>query len=332
MSKQGALAKLFARLGLLGIALRCQRPRLPVLAYHRILEDDTRPAADRGLFSATVSDFDKQMAWVARHYDSVNFRQLGEGLPLPDNPIVITFDDGYEDNYRLAFPVLKKHGLTAVFYVATDFIDHGEPLWFDHVATLVAGRSVPASLNVAGVALHTAGLSSAVLIEEILRLLKRVPGDQRDRAIRQLEGQLQGQAVLAPGKPMTWPQLEEMTRSGMEIGSHSTSHTVLANESIAVITREMIDSRARLESMLHVPCVSIAYPVGGPAGIDDRVIKAAADCGYQYGCTYVSGSNRLPLKTPHALRRHHVELETGLPLFQAQLAWPALFGYHEETH
>jgi peptidoglycan/xylan/chitin deacetylase (PgdA/CDA1 family) len=52
---------------------------------------------------------------------------LTQGAPLPEKPVVLTFDDGYRDNYENAFPILRARGMTATFFVVTDFINDGRP-------------------------------------------------------------------------------------------------------------------------------------------------------------------------------------------------------------
>ena len=93
---------------------------ITVLNYHKI--DDMNIA-----LSVLPSDFDRQMAYLKEHgYNTINSQQLYEylanGTPLPSNPIMITFDDGYEDNYRNAYPILQKYGFTGTIFVITDFV------------------------------------------------------------------------------------------------------------------------------------------------------------------------------------------------------------------
>lgn len=77
--------------------------------------------------SVLPDDFDRQMAYLKEQgYNTINTDQLfdymSNGTPLPPNPILITFDDGYEDNYLNAYPILKKYGFTGTIFVITDFI------------------------------------------------------------------------------------------------------------------------------------------------------------------------------------------------------------------
>lgn len=93
---------------------------VPVLNYHKI--DDLAIA-----LSVSPQDFEEQLSYLANHgYHSITpdqlLRALKKGEELPENPILITFDDGYLDNYVNAYPLLKKYGFTATFFVITDFI------------------------------------------------------------------------------------------------------------------------------------------------------------------------------------------------------------------
>lgn len=72
---------------------------------------------------------------------------LTQGAALPSNPVILTFDDGYRDNYENAFPILKAHGATATFFIVTDFIDEQRPeyLTWEMVREMyAAGMSIEA--------------------------------------------------------------------------------------------------------------------------------------------------------------------------------------------
>lgn len=311
MSQRKTFASLVYQSGIAGWRLRHYRQQLPILAYHRIVEDDVEleSLADPGLFSARVSDFRRQIAWLQRHADCVTFATLDQARRCP---VIITFDDGYEDNYRLAWPVLRDAGVAAVFFVTTDFIDHGQPLWFDRVANAIH---------------HHDKQSSRQDLQQYLARMKKMDDSERARVLADLE-QHSGHACDQNQGPMSWDQLREMAASGMEIGSHSCSHAVLANESLQSIRNELVRSRQRIEAEIGSPCLSLAYPVGGNSAINPQVIAEARHAGYRYACSYISGMNLRPPEDALLLRRLHVELDQSFAEFTATLAFPTLFGYH----
>src|SRR5215471_15904890 len=100
---------------------------LRILAYHRVLDADPSDFAyDEGVISATTEAFYHQMDFVRRNFDVLTFRELHaiemEGKDRPRRALIITFDDGYRDNYTQAFPVLRHMGLPATIFLATGHI------------------------------------------------------------------------------------------------------------------------------------------------------------------------------------------------------------------
>jgi peptidoglycan/xylan/chitin deacetylase (PgdA/CDA1 family)/glycosyltransferase involved in cell wall biosynthesis len=109
---------------------------IPVLMYHRVLET-AMTNSSHGIW-VSAQQFASHLASLRRRgFQTITFRDYagflqGKGK-LPRKPIILTFDDGYEDNYRTAFPLLQKFGFNAVIYVVTDrdrrtnFWDKDEP-------------------------------------------------------------------------------------------------------------------------------------------------------------------------------------------------------------
>ena len=103
--------------------------KVPILMYHNLLEGS---AAGDSL-NVSAEAFDDQMNQLkARGYNTITFSNLYDhymnGSPLAENPVIITFDDGYESNYTIGYPILKKYGLKACIFVITDAIGHSNYL------------------------------------------------------------------------------------------------------------------------------------------------------------------------------------------------------------
>lgn len=103
-------------------------PKVIVLNYHKI--DNMHIS-----LSVKPEDFERQMKYLAEHnFHSITpqelYAALVGGAELPENPVLITFDDGYMDNYTNAYPILKKYGLKATMFVITGFLDRAQPGYF----------------------------------------------------------------------------------------------------------------------------------------------------------------------------------------------------------
>ena len=102
-------------------------PGIPVLEYHMVSESTSE---DEGLYNVPPSDFREQMAYLrAEGYTTISMLDYAKArkgkLELPANPIVLTFDDGYENNYTVLLPILEEYGMKATVYMVTN--DIGRP-------------------------------------------------------------------------------------------------------------------------------------------------------------------------------------------------------------
>jgi peptidoglycan/xylan/chitin deacetylase (PgdA/CDA1 family) len=110
--------------------------RVPILMYHYISVPPPDADKYRLDLSVTPAAFEAQMAYLAAEgYHPIRVSDLSdylrEGKPLPPKPIVLTFDDGYIDNYENALPILEKYKFTATFFIITQFIDDHKPGYMD---------------------------------------------------------------------------------------------------------------------------------------------------------------------------------------------------------
>lgn len=119
--------------------------QVPILMYHYI--STPPPGADRLRRDLSVSPeaFRTHMAYLQeRGYQPISIHNLiyalTRGAPLPPNPIIITFDDGYRDNYDNAFPILKEFGFRGTFFVLTERVDRGDQRYmtWDHLREMQA--------------------------------------------------------------------------------------------------------------------------------------------------------------------------------------------------
>lgn len=108
---------------------------IPILYYHSI------KSVPKNELCMSPDKFEKQIAYLSLHgYHSVTLTQLYDFFnnngQLPEKPIVITFDDGYKDNYTTAFPILKKFSFTATVFVITSNVGHSENLSWSQLKDL----------------------------------------------------------------------------------------------------------------------------------------------------------------------------------------------------
>lgn len=339
ISKKGLFAGiLFGRFNPVCRALLCQlkSKKLSVLGYHRIYDNSSPDYPfNRETISAYSEEFDRQMEFVSRHFNVINFRMLSDilasGAAVPDNSLIITFDDGYMDNYETALPILKKHGLTATIYVSTGFITTGEIFWFEKISYQL-NKMRPGRLCLrSGKFERVVGQGKRPeMRRDVLDFLFGLPSEERLVALKELDEQTKvevSEADLHHVRPLTWEQIVELDGAGIEIGSHTVTHPILSRMTENEIEYELRESKKILEERIGKDIVSVSYPFGGARHYDKRVMEIARKCGYHFGISYRHGVQALDETIRFEIPRIHVETYTDFPMFQGQLLMPGIFTY-----
>ena len=111
-----------------------REPAGRIFCYHRVNDDH-----DPFFPSMPIEIFERQLRFVTQRYKVVSLTDLIAHLDSgsPETVVAVTFDDGYQDNYRNAFPILQRYGVPATIFLTTGCIDSGEPLWFERLAEAV---------------------------------------------------------------------------------------------------------------------------------------------------------------------------------------------------
>lgn len=298
---------------------------LTVLNYHRI-GDATQQGFDtfKPNVSARPGDFALQMDYLSRWFNVVSMRDviqwLGGKGTLPPHAALITFDDGYLDNYAFAYPLLRERNLPAVIFLAAGHIQQDIPFYWDLVAycfyhtrrdtiTFPDGRQAywKNEIEMGGVSMN--------LIES-LKLMSEV---DKEKWVALLPSMLD---VAIPagyfqGLMVDWEQIREMSKGGIEFGGHTMSHPILTRVSIQRAEEEIAGSKARIEQELGETVLSFAYPNGGKADFNRDIEQLTARAGYRTAFTLLNGpeSYREVRKNPFAIRRIFISHKHTLPQF-----------------
>jgi peptidoglycan/xylan/chitin deacetylase (PgdA/CDA1 family) len=310
---------------------------LRVLAYHRILPrlDEENYPFDVELVSATLEEFDWQMSYIARRFHPVSCQQVTDamrgGRPLPTRAVMVTFDDGFDDNHDVVLPVLVRNNVPGLFFLITGYINTSQVLWFERLVYVILRTPIPKlrldALQYTSDAGDSVG-SRRAAAAALLRLLKRTPHAVRLEVLEELDRV--AQVEISPddrqfSAPMTWDQVRAMADAGMEFGSHTVTHPILSTVTdAAMLACELRDSKSAIERQIDRPIATLAYPEGGRDAINDHVLTATRDAAYALAFTYEAGANRIASADPLQLRRIHVERHMTRHMFASALELPEL--------
>lgn len=312
-----------------------QRNSLLVINYHRVGDSDATPY-DPAVFSADAADFRAQMEFLQRHLAPVTLAEALAFLDEPSRPhqsgrcrALLTFDDGYRDNYEIAFPILRELGMQAVFFLPTSFIGTAEIPWWDQIAYIVKGarRRVftltyphPRQFN-----LDASGLRN--VLREVLNLYKTPEMLDSDRFLAELEAACEGKRPDGGDRCfMSWGNAAEMARGGMAIGAHTHTHRLLGRLSAAEQVEELEAPRRLLREKALVEADTIAYPVGARTSFTDETKTLTRQAGYRAGFSFYGGINEAgqPIDR-YDVRRVGVDAQS-LERFRVQTMLAAMAG------
>jgi peptidoglycan/xylan/chitin deacetylase (PgdA/CDA1 family) len=288
-----------------------------ILVYHRIV-----PETGFNPFSTKISveSFRRQIAYVKAHFPVISLgdliRQYKHGIFEAPVQIVITFDDGYRDNYCCALPILKEFKVSATFFLVTDYIDTERSLW-DYELTLIlqSARGPVEEIEFPHIGLigYCADKFEQNVLIRFNEALKCLPRHAREEVLHTLKQETGSNPELQSelDRCMTWEEVKEIHNAGMEIGAHSCSHSSLARIPLGEAIREIEESKTTIEERLVQPCISFAFPFGSERDFDDTLIKQVENSGFECCALNVDGYNYID-NSRFRLRRVIVTNSTDL--------------------
>jgi len=291
-----AIALCFYYSGLLRLALwlrQCSGCHVIILNYHR--------AAD---------NLHAHLQYLRRHYRIIHLEDaLEEFYNAPVEvgtqrekhgrdrriPLVLTFDDGYIDNYTYAFPLVYSLQIPITIFLIPGYVESGEYFWWLAPAKLVQSATVEKVTVEGKTYILSLSEDCVALVKAIDRLIRYAPSvAQRETTLLHLQGAL-GTTLPRRGVgdeddralPMNWEQIREMELSGLvSFGAHTMHHPVLSSLSDLVeLQHEIAESRSVLEQKLGHPVHTFAYPIGKPFDFGDRGIQAVKAAGFKWAVT-----------------------------------------------
>lgn len=243
------------------------REVLTVLMFHRLLPQDLIPVygADEG-YTISTELFEDLVEFLAVHYTIVS---LGDVLgsrnrkaPLPDRPLLITFDDGWNDNAVFAAPILTRMNVPWTLFVATGAPETGPHWWQETLLAALRSGSVDYEV-LKGAALRSVRQEFPELPDDqalsLLVLYGALPPTERDDLIATYCGK--SAAAHRPRDMASWETLKTLHDGGVSIGAHGISHLPLTM--VEDPEREISQSRSELERRLGTQAgITMSFPHG----------------------------------------------------------------------
>jgi peptidoglycan/xylan/chitin deacetylase (PgdA/CDA1 family) len=275
-----------ARLHRLGLAVTARQPR--IVMYHSIVQDGSPYARTFPGKYVEERIFRLSMAYIRQYCHVLSLDGLLDGYEngflFPPNAIVVTFDDGYANNYERAAHILGSLGIPATFFVTTGFVDGMTSLWTDTVDRYAIERGgLPSTLR------HMAGLGTAsqsdcgALFRALKRVMKRMPPQDRAAWLSDLHLDEAPSGVARDAlAPLTWEQTRQLAQvPGMAVAPHTVTHPSLSGLSDNAVRSEIAGSWGRLKEEAVTAARFFAYPYGDAQDFSTRHVAVLRDLAFR---------------------------------------------------
>jgi peptidoglycan/xylan/chitin deacetylase (PgdA/CDA1 family) len=300
------VAACFYYSGMVGLArwfMQRSSPKLIILNYHR----------------ASTGDLRRHLLYLRRHYRILHLEEALSELYAPGKEkkqgrdrrvtLVLTFDDGYSDNYTHAFRLACELQVPITIFLVPGYIESGNSFWWLEGDLLTKHAQVD-EVTIEGLSYDLRLIEQRLLLSQAIDSRLRHAGSvvEREAFLATVRGLL-AVPLSVPieeekDRPMTWAEIYKMQESEwVSFGAHTMHHPILAYlDSPSEVQSEVGECRRVLEQHLGHPVRTFAYPVGRAEHIGDQAVQAVQEAGYDWAVTTVHGVNT-PQSDPYRLGR-----------------------------
>ena len=237
-----------------------------IIMYHSVVDDTNAPFLDHN-YSISVKTFESQVRYLKHHGNIISLSEMMEciygGKSLPENAVVLTFDDGYLNNLTHAAPILEKYDVPAMIYLCTGYVDRRQSQWDDLLYTAFQHRTQH-SLSWKG---ENFDLMDAARLHEafgaVAGLLIISDITTRDEILSDVTAQLQPRQE-APQLTMGWDDVRELKSRypNIELGLHTVDHLDMTSLPTGDLEQEIARSREMFRQELGYDAEHYSYPYG----------------------------------------------------------------------
>ncbi len=261
--------------------------KIRILTYHRIVNLTDDFILHRGVISATPVNFERQIKFLSKNYNLISFDHLKQAMnaeiKLPQKSVIITFDDGYKDNYINAFPILQKYGASATFFLTLDFVEGNIIPWWDELASMIHKATITGvDLADLGYYVLKSKKDRLLIISKINEKLKSMESIRRIKNMNFIRKKLKidRKENTHYGQFMSWDNIKEMNKKGMHFGAHTITHCNFEKESIKMARQEIVESKKKIEQKLKKDILTFCYPYGKKEFFSQDIINLLKKHGF----------------------------------------------------
>jgi len=263
---------------------KMSRPQVATLMYHHVC-----PREGEHPNFVSPEKFRAQMEYFSREWQVLSLDELAEyvllGKSIPERAVAITLEDGYQDNYRYAYPILKEYRIPATVFLTTGYVGSRDIFWWNRIDYAIQHTS-RSNLHLGKLGAYSVRseaektLAASVITEN----LRKLPEAKRELLVEKVIDicEAEARSDLNNNHFLSWEECKEMKNNSIDIGSHTVSHPMLTRLPPKQARYEMEQSKKHIEEKLGMEVKAFSYPFGD---YDTDMVALVRKSGYAYAVT-----------------------------------------------
>jgi peptidoglycan/xylan/chitin deacetylase (PgdA/CDA1 family) len=294
--------------------------RITIVTYHRIkVGKISEIEASLPFLFTSQQVFERQLGFIKKRYNVITFKELREyakNSTIPWNSLIITFDDGYEDNFWNAYKALTKMNLPAIFFITADKIGNKntKPYWWDRLYYYmkeIQGQEERGLIEKEKTELFHIYEDFKNDESDLFGRMNREETDKIEKLLDRIEEEfgINNEPLFRENTMLKWEQISEMSQNH-DFGSHTCSHGNLLWLSDDQKYHEIVESKRIIEKFLNRKVMAFSSPAGHMNKQIEGVVEKG---GYEFALTAGEpGINRMTNR--YHLKRINIWQGTSLSL------------------
>lgn len=293
---------------------------LTILLYHGVTKHENFGIENHSAKHIDANDFVFQMKYIKKNLNILSMDEVAEiyndNREIPKNSVAITFDDGFENNYTEAAPVLDDLNIPATFYITSGIVNTNIMFWVDQIEDIINYskiKEISLKLNKD----HTFPIifkkDKLFALSSIKTYCKLASREEKDRVLSDLIdiASYKPNAKNSPNyNKITWCQLKNMNSNNLfTIGGHSLYHDILSSMDSGMMRMDIKLSIKLLEYNLKNKIEHYSYPEGQMEHFNEEVVSCLKNNGIKISPSAIHGVNYLDNRDLFNLRRVMVGID-----------------------
>lgn len=284
------------------------------LTYHSIIQDLIPDSINAGGKHISLANFEKQMHYISKK----KIISVNDNFNKNNNSILVTIDDGFKNNYKVAFPILKKYNIPFIIFLCTGFMEENL-IWTDKLLKLSLNNERFGEISEIWLSKNKFSFKKNEVNYNFLRLLfKKIDNYLINDFFDSFKdlNQSNYNSHNEIFEPLSWNDVRSMVESGLcTIGAHTENHPILSKCNYETQLKEIKRSKQKIENEIKSKVNIFAYPNGSKDDYNSETIKILKKLDFKYAFTTTFGYN----KKLNPLELERIGITSEVPMWKFKL-------------